>query len=184
MRVGKLRKIWCCLDMLLVISGCDSPLTQNDLEALLARGEIVLITRNNSACYYEGPHGPVGFEYDLAKAFADHLGVTLRVSIIEDEIDMIVALKAGQGDILAPGAPFGGQSARLLSLGPRYLEVEQQVVGRRGGPDIQSKKALEAYTACLEIYEKVEDEWGVELERIFKEVYERRYQLLKDTPIK
>ena len=149
MRVGKLRKIWCCLAMLIAISGCDSPLTQNDLEALLSRGEIVLITRNNSACYYEGPHGPVGFEYDLAKAFADHLGVNLRLSIIEDEIDMITALKAGQGDIIASGVPFGSQSARLLSLGPGYLEVAQQVVGRRGGPDIQSKKALEAYTLWM-----------------------------------
>ncbi len=149
MRVGKLRKIGCCLAMVVVISGCESPLTQNDLEALQSRGELVLITRNNAACYYEGPHGPVGFEYDLARAFADHLGVDLRLSIIEDEIDMIAALRAGQGDIIAPGVPFGGQSARLLSLGPVYLEVEQQVVGHRSGPDIQSKKALEAYTLWM-----------------------------------
>jgi membrane-bound lytic murein transglycosylase F len=94
MRVGKLRKIWTCLVALLVVAGCDVPLTQDDLEALLSRGELVLITRNNSACYYEGPHGPVGFEYDLAKAFADDLGVELRVEIIEEEVDMITALKS------------------------------------------------------------------------------------------
>jgi membrane-bound lytic murein transglycosylase F len=62
---------------------------------------------------------------------------------------MIAALRAGQGDIIAPGVPFGSQSARLLSLGPGYLEVEQQVVGRRGGPEIQNKKALEAYTLWM-----------------------------------
>ena len=152
LKLSKLQNIWCDLVILLVlivISGCDSPLTQNDLEALQSRGEIVLITRNNSACYYEGPHGPVGFEYDLAKAFADHLGVGLRISIVEDEVNMIAALRAGQGDIIAPGVPFGSGSARLLSLSPGYLEVEQQVVGRRGGPDIQSKKALEAYTLWM-----------------------------------
>lgn len=152
MRDGKLQKFWCCLIALcvfLVISGCDSPLMQNDLEALLSRGELVLITRNNSACYYEGPHGPAGFEYDLAKAFADYLGVDLRIAVIEEEAEMIAALKAGKGDIIAPGVPFGRQSARLLSLGPGYLEVEQQVVGRRGGPEIQNKKALEAYTLWM-----------------------------------
>jgi membrane-bound lytic murein transglycosylase F len=149
MRVGKLRKIWTCLVALLVVAGCDVPLTQDDLEALLSRGELVLITRNNSACYYEGPHGPVGFEYDLAKAFADDLGVELRVEIIEEEVDMIAALRAGKGDIIAHGAPFGRQSARLLWLGPGYLEVEQQVVGRRGGPDIQGEQALEAYTLWM-----------------------------------
>jgi membrane-bound lytic murein transglycosylase F len=120
MRVGKLLKIWTCLVVPMLISGCDAPLTQNDLEALLSRGELVLITRNNSACYYEGPHGPVGFEYDLAKAFADDLGVDLRVEIHEEEVDMIAALRAGKGDIIAPGVPFGRQSARLLSLGPGY----------------------------------------------------------------
>ena len=149
MHDGRLLKIWFCLVGLcgfLAISGCDSPLTQNDLEALLSRGELVLITRNNSACYYEGPHGPAGFEHDLAKSFADYLGVSLRVEIIEEEVEMIAALRAGKGDIIAPGVPFGSQSARLLSLGPGYLEVEQQVVGRRGGPEIQNRKALEAYT--------------------------------------
>jgi len=152
MRVRNLRKIGCglvVLCLLIVISGCDSPLTQNDLEALQSRGEMVLITRNNSACYYEGPHGPAGFEYDLAKAFAESLGVDLRVEIIEEEADMIAALKDGRGDIIAPGVPFGRQSARLLALGPGYLDVEQQVVGRRGGPEIKNKKALEAYTLWM-----------------------------------
>ncbi len=151
-RVGILQKKWCCLivlSVLMVISGCDYPLTQNDLEALQSRGELVLITRNNSACYYEGSHGPAGFEYGLAKAFADYLDVSLRIRIIEDEADMIAALRAGEGDVIAAGFPFGGQTNRLLSLGPGYLEVEQQVVGRRGGPEIKNEKALEAYTLWM-----------------------------------
>lgn len=151
-RVGMQPKRWCCLIVvwgLLALSGCDYPLTQNDLEALQSRGELVLITRNNSACYYEGPHGPAGFEYDLAKAFADHLGLALGIRIIEEEADMIAALRAGQGDIIAGGFPFGSQAARLLSLGPGYLEVTQQVVGRRGGPEIQSEKSLEAYNLWM-----------------------------------
>jgi membrane-bound lytic murein transglycosylase F len=152
MRVDLQLKTWCCLIVtcgLLAMSGCEQPLTQNDLEALQSRGELVLITRNNSACYYEGPHGSVGFEYELAKAFADHLGVALRVRIIEEEGEMITALKAGQGDIIAAGFPFGSQSARLLALGPGYLEVEQQVVGRRGGADIKDEKSLDAYTLWM-----------------------------------
>jgi membrane-bound lytic murein transglycosylase F len=137
------------LSALAVLSGCDAPLIQNDLEGLQSRGELILITRNNAACYYEGPHGPAGFEYDLAKAFADHLGVDLRIRIIEDEAGMIAGLKSGQGDIIAAGFPFGQQSARLLALGPGYLDVEQLVVGRRGGADVQNEAALEAYTLWM-----------------------------------
>ncbi|HSO20615.1 MAG TPA: membrane-bound lytic murein transglycosylase MltF [Desulfosarcina sp.] len=137
----------CC--SLMAAAGCDAPLTQNDLERLQSHGEMVLITRNNAACFYEGPHGPAGFEYDLAKAFAEHLGVELKVRVIEEEADMIAALKKGQGDLIAAGFPFGGQAARMLALGPGYLEVEQQVVGRRGGPEIRHEQDLEAYTLWM-----------------------------------
>jgi membrane-bound lytic murein transglycosylase F len=115
------------------LAGCDRPIFLNDLEAIKARGELVFVTRNNSACYYQGPHGPTGFEYDLAKAFADHLGVRLHPLVIEEEADMIAALRNGQADIIAAGIPFGERSAHLLALGPGYLDVKQQVVGRRGG---------------------------------------------------
>ncbi len=117
----------------LCVTGCDQPFFLNDLEAIKSRGELIVITRNNTTCYYEGPHGPTGFEYDLAKAFANHLGVKIRPLIIEDEADMIEALRNGRADLIAAGIPFGRQSARLLTLGPGYLDVKQQVVGRRGG---------------------------------------------------
>jgi membrane-bound lytic murein transglycosylase F len=152
MHVGKSQYIWGWLIILvgfLLFSGWDHLLVKNDLEALKARGQLVLITRNNAACYYEGPHGPAGFEYDLAKAFAGYLGVKLRVRVIEEEADMIAALRAGKGDIIAAGSPFGRQSARLLALGPGYLKVEEQVVGRRGGVEIHSKKDLENYTLWM-----------------------------------
>ena len=125
------------------ISGCDQTFVRNDLEAIKARGELILITRNNAACYYEGPHGPSGFEYELAKAFADYLGVRLKPLIIEDEADMVATLRAGNADLIAAGFPFGRQSARFLTMGPGYLKVEQQVVGNRNGPAVSQVKDLE-----------------------------------------
>jgi membrane-bound lytic murein transglycosylase F len=124
------------------ISSCDRPLFLNDLEAIKARGELIFITRNNTICYYEGPQGPSGFEYDLAKGFADHLGVALRPLVIEDEADMIAALRNGQADLIAAGTPFGKRPAQLLTLGPGYLDVRQVVVGRRGGSEINDISAL------------------------------------------
>jgi membrane-bound lytic murein transglycosylase F len=116
-----------------LVSSCNKPLILNDLEVIKARGELTFITRNSITCYYEGPHGPTGFEYELVKAFADHLGVKIRPLIIEDEADMIEALRSGKADIIAAGIPFGRRAARLLTLGPGYLDVQQQVVGRRDG---------------------------------------------------
>lgn len=124
------------------ITGCDRPLFLNDLEAIKARGELIFITRNNTICYYEGSRGPTGFEYDLAKGFADHLGVALRPLVIEDEADMIIALRNGQADLIAAGTPFGKRPAQFLALGPGYLDVKQVVVGRRGGSEINNISAL------------------------------------------
>jgi membrane-bound lytic murein transglycosylase F len=124
------------------LSACNQTLVRDDLEAVKARGELVLITRNNSACYYEAAHGPAGFEYELAKAFADHLGVRLRLVIMEDEADMVETLLQGKADLVAAGLPFGRLSARMVALGPGYMDVQTQVVGRRGGPAIDREQDL------------------------------------------
>ncbi len=131
--IVKIRLIGCALLLAALAAGCDNQLVLNDIEAIKSRGELVFVTRNNTSCYFEGPQGPTGFEYDLAKAFADHLGVKLRPLIIEEEADMIEALRKGDADMIAAGIPFGKQSARLVTLGPGYLDIRQQVVGRRGG---------------------------------------------------
>jgi membrane-bound lytic murein transglycosylase F len=112
------------------------------LEKIKKQGELVLITRNNAACFYEGPHGPTGFEYELANAFADYLGITLRIIIIENEVDMIKALLEEKGDILAPGTPLGGNSSQFVALSPGYFEINQQVVGRRDNKSLKDRSDL------------------------------------------
>ena len=121
----------------LLAGGCDEPLVRNDLEALKSRAELVFITRNNATCYYEGPYGPTGFEYDLVKAFAEHLGVKVRPVVVEEEAEMVAALHRGEADLIAAGLPFGHQSAQLVALGPGYYKITQLLVGRRGGPEIR-----------------------------------------------
>jgi len=124
------------------LAACEGAFLRNDLEVLKSRGELVLITRNNESCYYEAAHGPAGFEYELAKQFADHLNLRIRTLLIEDEAQMVEALLQGKGDIIAAGAPFGRPAARMVALGPGYLDVNAQVVGRRGGPAVTGAKDL------------------------------------------
>ncbi len=124
----------------LLLAGCNA--LRDDLEAIQDRGWLVLITRNSSTTYFEGPDGPTGFEYDLAEAFANFLEVDLKVLVIDDESEMIKALAQGRGDILAPGFPFGHRVAPLVYLGPAYLDVQQQIIGRRGRPAVQKPADL------------------------------------------
>lgn len=104
------------------------------LEAIKERGELRVLTRQDGICYFEAPYGPAGFEYELAKAFADHLGVKLKVLVTENFRDMVPALLRGEADIIAAGFAVTKRFKSHLAFGPPYMEVTPQVVGRRGDP--------------------------------------------------
>jgi membrane-bound lytic murein transglycosylase F len=129
------------LIFLLWAMGCEKPLLQNELESIVSRGELRVITRNNGTCYYEGPLGPVGFEYDLAKAFANHLGVSLRIILIEDDEEMVRTLLRGDADLIAAGFTEGDLS-KDVAPGPGYRRVEQMAVGLRDGPRPRNMEEL------------------------------------------
>ena len=54
------------------------------LEQVQESGELVVLSRNGPTTYYEDSTGLTGFEYHLAKAFADQLGVKLVIKEVED----------------------------------------------------------------------------------------------------
>ncbi|KPJ76593.1 MAG: hypothetical protein AMJ54_11055 [Deltaproteobacteria bacterium SG8_13] len=122
--------------------GCEQKLFRDDLEAIQARGSLRVITRNSGTCYYEGPHRPEGFEYDLVKAFADHLGLALDLVIIDSEPDMVAELLRGDADLIAANFLVKEDLRRYLGYGPVYGQIAQLMVGRRGGPRPDSIAAL------------------------------------------
>ena len=126
----------------IIFQGCEQKLFRDDLEAIQARGKLRVITRNNGTCYYEGPHRPEGFEYDLVKAFADHLGLELELIIIDSEPDMVTELLHGNADLIAANFLVKEDLRRYLSYGPAYGNIQQLVVGRRGSPQPTSIERL------------------------------------------
>ena len=65
--------------ILLSLSILFSCAKKSGLEEIKESGEITVITRNNAHCYYIYQDNPMGFEYDLAKAFSDYLGVSFSL---------------------------------------------------------------------------------------------------------
>ena len=49
----------------------DNHFTDNALTQIEKRGELNIVTRNSATTYYYRDEEPTGFEYDLAKAFAN-----------------------------------------------------------------------------------------------------------------
>ena len=69
--------------LLLVFSSYISKSTHlNDLENIMAKGRLVMLTLAGPTTYFEDGRGKNGFDYLLAKAFADSLGVELEIKVM------------------------------------------------------------------------------------------------------
>ena len=117
---------------LAALAGCDSE--PNGLAQLRARGELKVATVNEPTAYYLGAQGPQGFEYRLARAFADSLGVQLIIEPARDRSSLREMLAEGSADIVAAQLTADDNWKRAGLATATYREVEQLVVQRRGRP--------------------------------------------------
>lgn len=126
---------------LLVLTSCSSETGR--LENIKAKGELVVLTRNAATTYYESREGFMGVEYEMAKAFADSIGVKVRFILRDDVSDLFDALNKGDADFAAAGLTHTNNRAESFLFGPSYQKVSQQLVCRRGG---KKPKKLEHLT--------------------------------------
>ena len=73
------------------------------LEQVREDGVLRVLTRNNPTAYYEGAAGPTGLEYDLAKRFADDLGVELELVVADSPGDVLQRLRTESAHFAAAG---------------------------------------------------------------------------------
>lgn len=64
-------------------------------------GEMIMLTLSGPDTYYEYHGRGLGVHYLLCEKLAESLGVTLRVDVCRDTLDMLQRLKNGEGDIVA-----------------------------------------------------------------------------------
>lgn len=100
----------------------------NQLEQITEKGELRIITRNSATTYYEHLDGKAGFEYDLAKAFAESLNVELTVIVPEKNEDIIPMLNGGQADIAAAGIILTDEIKGYVQTGPAYQTLTQEII--------------------------------------------------------
>lgn len=116
--------------IVILVSACaESP---SVLQQIKKSGELVIITRNNPTTFYEGPSGATGFEYDLAKLFADYLGVHLKIKTPSKFSDILPAVTRREAHIAAAGLTITEARKKYVRFGPSYMEIKQQLVYRSG----------------------------------------------------
>ncbi len=118
------------------------------LNMIRQSGKITVITRNNANCYYIYRERPMGFEYDLAKAFADYLGVELEV-IVPPWDKMIDVLNNKEGDIIAASWTITPSRMKQANFSNPYLSILQQVLVHKDTYGIRSVDDLAGKTVHL-----------------------------------
>lgn len=105
-------------------------------------GELRVVTQNSPATFYYGADEPRGIEYELARGFAERLGVELRIETADRTWEIFPEIHAGRAHIGAAGLSAGQAREALVTFGPAYQRVEQQLIYRRGHERPESLKEL------------------------------------------
>ena len=113
------------------------------LEDVVQQGELTIITRNTPTTYYVGPEGPTGFEYELAKAFALHLGVTPRVIVHNEFSEILPAISANQAQLAAAGITYTENRSKYVAFTESYQDITQLVIYKGGNKKPRKIQDLE-----------------------------------------
>jgi membrane-bound lytic murein transglycosylase F len=101
-----------------------------DLDSIRKRGKIIAITDFNSTDYFLYKGEPMGFNYELLKAFSDYIGIDLEI-IPENHPDKAYAmLRNGDADLLAYSLVADSTSDDFLFSEP-VAETRQVLVQKK-----------------------------------------------------
>jgi membrane-bound lytic murein transglycosylase F len=108
------------------------------LHKILKAGELTVITRNTPHCYYIYRDEPMGFEYELLKAFADYLNVRLNLKLAENWEEMIPALENGSCALIAAGMTITSSRKEQVVFSNGYMQIQQHIISHRNGVKIKN----------------------------------------------
>ena len=104
---------------------------------LLARahslGVLRVATFNSPTTYYVGATGPMGFDYDLARAFAEQQGLKVEILVAESQADVIELVRSGRAHFGA-GLSVTPAAEKMVRFTPPLRSTVLQLVYRAGHP--------------------------------------------------
>ena len=100
-----------------------------DWDAIVAAGRLRMLTVNAPATYYLWQGELLGFEYELARSFAEAHDLELEVIVAHDVSDLIEGLVNGRGDMIAAGlVPTDHRVEMGLRFTRPYLRIREVFV--------------------------------------------------------
>ncbi len=134
--------IFMMLLVMAIFSGCNDPQPKPpviseltsvyfDVDSIKKRGKIILLTENSASTYFLYKNQIKGFDYEMVKLFAKHLGVKLEVRLLDDVDKMFELLNKGEGDIIATNLTDTEARNKLVSFSLPVYQTRQVLVQRK-----------------------------------------------------
>ena len=111
---------------------CSEPPATTHLGQIKQQEKIRIGTLAGESTYYVSADGELGFEYELAEAFAKFLDVELEIIPFFSIKDMLNKLDKGQIDILASGLTVNQARLKNYRFAPEYRTISQKLVFKQG----------------------------------------------------
>ena len=124
-----------------------------DLTHMKDSGVLVALTLNSSISYFDYRGEPMGFQYELAKHFAQSLGLKLQMKTARNMEDLVHMLLRGEGDLIAYPLPITKEFKDSVDFCGEDIITHQVLVQLNGN---KSQKALTNVTELIgkDVYAK------------------------------
>ena len=113
-----------------LLGTCSAPPTL--VEQIQTLGQLRVVTRNSPTTFFLGAEAPLGPEYELAKGFADELGVDLQIYPAERFWQILPEVASGEAHIGAAGLTITEPRRQLVQFGPVYQRVDANLIYKLG----------------------------------------------------
>jgi membrane-bound lytic murein transglycosylase F len=105
-------------------------------------GVLRVVSRNAPTAYYVGSEGPAGPEFELARGFAEHLGVGLEIYVVDSFAGILPEVIEGRAHLAAAALTVTPSRETRVAFGPEYRRVTHQLIYRQGTPSPDDPAAL------------------------------------------
>lgn len=123
---------------------------QPSVADLQRRGSITFLMPHSAASYFLYRGEQLGFEYELALAFAQELGVELEVLTPPPGVELTTWLNEGKGDVIAGLAVADECGLGLLRPSIPYLDTTAQILTRSDAPNLLDVTTLAGKSVAVQ----------------------------------
>ena len=108
---------------------------ERDLPAIRERGTLTVLAPYNSTPYFLYRGEPMGYEYELLRAFATEHGLALKMIVVTDRKSLLPLLNAGEGDIAAARLVPTEEERAHVSFTEALYRTEPALVQQEAPPE-------------------------------------------------